>query len=100
MSIFTPALDFLHSLFHSAGKVVSELSLALAKVMAESGGEFLAQTALTAVAAAETSGGTGTEKFNAAKAVVVTALEGQGIPVVLNAIHAALEGAVAHMKAA
>ncbi len=98
MSIFTPALDFLHSLFHSAGKVVSELSLALAKVMAESGGEFLAQTALAAVASAELTGGTGADKFNAAKTTVVTALEAKSIPVVLNAVHSALEGAVAHMK--
>ena len=77
MSIFTPVLDFLHDLFCTAGKTVADLALALAKSLADNGGEFLAATAIAAVAAAEANGGTGSDKFAAAKQTVVTALEGK-----------------------
>lgn len=70
----------------------------LARQIAKNGGALLLQTALAAVIAAEQSGAKGEDKFSAAKAVVLAKLKAEGIPIVLNAVHGAIEAAVAQIK--
>lgn len=69
----------------------------LAAQIARNGGKLLLEAATQAVIAAEASGGSGEDKFKLAKKIVITRLEANGIPIVLNAVHGALEGAVARM---
>lgn len=69
--------------------------LPAARLLAQAGGDALIDAAKSAVAAAEAKGGTGEEKFIAAKKAVVKSLQKQGIPLVYNAINLAIEAAVA-----
>lgn len=73
--------------------------LAAATLLARSGGQALVQAARDAVAAAESQGGTGEEKFAAAKKAVVKSLQRQALPIITTAIHIAIESAVAELKA-
>ena len=98
MSILSPFLDFLHDLFSTASRAVSALTLAAARALTQGGGDLLAEAAMTAVAAAEAKGGSGSDKFAAAKSSVIATLEAKGVPLVLNAIHLAVESAVAAAK--
>ncbi|MFL5330301.1 MAG: phage holin, LLH family [Gemmataceae bacterium] len=50
------------------------------------------------ITAAEQTGGFGSDKFNTAKASVMATLEAQGIALVMNAVHGAIEAAVAQQK--
>lgn len=70
----------------------------LAREIARNGGKLLLEAAMAAVIAAEQKGGSGEDKFKAAKATVIATLQSQSFPIVINAVHGALEAAVARMK--
>lgn len=63
------------------------------------GGTLFLSVVSDAVTAAETAGGTGMDKFNAAKSIVVADLTSKGLPVVTSAVHAAIEAGVASLNA-
>ena len=69
-----------------------------AEVIEANGGKVLIAAALEAVAAAEKAGGNGGDKFKVAKDTVIARLEAASIPIVLNAVHLAIENAVAEMN--
>ena len=71
----------------------------LAESIEQNGGQVLRDAAMEAVKAAEQTGGSGEDKFKAALASVISVLESQGLPLVMNAIKGAIEGAVAKMRA-
>ena len=100
MSIITSFFGHVAHLFEGTGKHVVSFLDSLADTILRNGGQLLIEAATKAVLAAETPGTSGPDKFNAAKAIVVSELSAAGIPIVVNAIHAAIEGAVANMKAA
>lgn len=87
--------DFIHSLKNSALGFFDNV----AHTIEISGGQILRDAAMAAVLAAEQSGGSGEDKAKAALASVIAVLEAQGIPLVINAIKAAIEAAVANMRA-
>lgn len=72
---------------------------ALAENIEKNGGKVLRDAALAAVEDAENAGGSGSDKFKAALESVISALEEEGIPIVLNAVRGAIEAAVAQFKA-
>jgi|GEM_PF-3604850 len=74
--------------------------LSLVNFLADNGGKLLVNAALAAVAAAEAKGGTGSEKFQAAKESVVATLNNNGVSFVMSAVHFAIESAVAKMNQA
>lgn len=84
--------------FHKTVNSLEAGLLALAKSIADNGGDVLIAAALAAVTAAETTGGKGEDKFKAAQAAVIASLRAKGIPVVKNAVNGAIEAAVASMK--
>lgn len=88
--------DLVHGLVGGALGFFDALSSSIEK----NGGQILRDAALAAVQAAETTGGTGDVKFAAALAAVIATLEKEGIPVVLNAVRGAIEGAVAQVNGA
>lgn len=63
------------------------------------GGELLVTLATSAVAAAEATPGGGSAKFDAAKASVLAGLSSAGVPILKNAVHIAIETAVANLRA-
>lgn len=77
---------------------IAEFLSPLAREIAASGGKLLLQAAAEAVLAAEHQGGSGADKFKAARTSVIATLEKNGIPIVLNAVHGAIEGAVAKLN--
>lgn len=91
--------DRIRKWFFSLGNDVVDFLEPLAEQIVKSGGTVLMQLALEAVKIAEEQGGSGAEKFDAAKKFVITGLQQQGIAVVTNAIHAAIEASVAKMNA-
>lgn len=99
MSVFSKLWAEFIEWIESIGKDTLDFIAPLAKEISKNGGDFLIQVAYKAVVAAEANGGSGSDKFNAAKNSVVTALAAEGLPIVLNAVHGALEAAVAKMKA-
>ena len=86
--------DVIHAIFGGALDFVS----ALAESIKENGGEILQAAAMEAVKAAEDSGGSGRDKFEAAFSKVAEVLTREGIPLVTNAINGAIESAVAQLK--
>lgn len=80
------------------GEDVLDALKPIARQIARSGGMALVTAAQAAVAAAESQGGSGEEKFKAAQKAVVASLEAQSIPIVINAINGAIEAAVAKLK--
>ena len=70
----------------------------LAGQIAKAGGNVLLEAAMLAVTTAEAAGGTGEEKFVAAKKIAVKTLQQKGIPIIMNAINGAIEAAVAAIK--
>lgn len=99
MSIFSQIGDRLIAFLLGLGSDVLAAVEAFATVVAQNGGSVLVQAATDAVAAAETAGGTAATKLAAAQAAVIADLTSKGIPVVQNAVNAAIEAAVAQMKA-
>jgi len=88
-----------HSLVDSIRDGLLGFVSALAENIEKNGGQVLRDAALAAVKAAEANGGSGSDKFNAALESVISTLEQQGIPVVINAVRGAIEAAVAQIKA-
>jgi len=91
-------LDYLEAFFSPIGKTVLDFFHAAMMQVAKSGGEVLTAAALAAVKAAESEGVSGSEKFDAAKSALIDSLVNQGISFSINAIHIALESAVAKLK--
>lgn len=87
-----------HSLVDSIRDGLLGFVSALAENIEKNGGQVLRDAALAAVKAAEANGGSGSDKFNAALESVISTLEEQGIPVVINAVRGAIEAAVAQIK--
>lgn len=87
--------NFFHAGVHDIAVGVSFL----AHSIEQNGGAVLMSAAAAGVAAAESTGGNGKDKFAAAQAAVISALETAGIPVVLNAVNGAIEAAVAQHRA-
>jgi len=88
-----------HSLVDSIRDGLLGFVSALAENIEKNGGQVLRDAALAAVKAAEaTAGMSGSDKFNAALESVISTLEEQGIPVVINAVRGAIEAAVAQIK--
>ena len=87
-----------HDLINSIKGGLLGFVSALAENIEKNGGKVLRDAALDAVAAAENAGGSGSDKFSAALESVISTLEAQGIPVVLNAVRGAIEAAVAQIK--
>jgi hypothetical protein len=99
MSFFSTIGQRLAALFMGIGSDVLAAVEAFANAIVAGGGSVLIQAAADAVATAETTGGTGSVKLAAAQAAVISDLTSKGIPVVQNAVNAAIEAAVAQMKA-
>ncbi|QDV34887.1 phage holin, LLH family [Tautonia plasticadhaerens] len=72
--------------------------LPAAKLLARAGGEVLISAAKEAVLAAERQGGSGKDKYNAARKALVINLQAQSIPLIDNAINLAIESAVAALN--
>jgi len=70
----------------------------LARQLAKSGGQVLITAAWIAVQTVEKTGGTGDEKLNLARKMVVKHLQDNGLPIVMNAINGAIEMAVARLN--
>ena len=85
--------------FAGIGKFLSTFLTGLASSIAQNGGKVLIDAAVAAVAAAEAKGGTAQDKLAAAQAAVLATLSTEGIPVVMNAVNGAIEGALANLKA-
>lgn len=98
MSWFSNEIASVEAWFSSEEKVVLDFLEGAAKIIVANGGPVLINAAVAAVTAAETTGGTGDQKLQAATGAVVSTLKSQGLPVVQNAINAAIEGAVANLK--
>lgn len=90
--------DQLTDWIEAVGEDVLDALKPIAKQIARSGGMALIAAAQAAVQAAEAAGGSGRDKFDAAQKAVVASLEAQSLPIVLNAVNAAIESAVAAMK--
>lgn len=99
MSFFTSIGNKIVALLMGLGSDVLAAVEAFASVIVAGGGSVLVASASDAVAAAEATGGTGAVKLAAAQAAVVADLTSKGVPVVTNAVNAAIEAAVAQMKA-
>lgn len=91
MSFFSKIWSF----FKPSAKV---FVTALADNIAANGGPILIQAALAGVAAAESSGGTSSEKLQRARDVVISQLKAKGMPIVNSAINGAIEAALADYK--
>jgi len=70
----------------------------LAITIAHNGGPVLLEIVKNAVKAAESYGGSGSDKLAFAKKLIEEGLKSEGLPVVWNAINGAIEAAVANLK--
>ncbi len=98
MSIKKDFQNAVHDFLNMFSAASVDFFEALASVIAASGGELLRNAAIAGVTAAEAAGGNGEDKFKAAKEAVIAALVANGMPIVINAIHGAIEAAVAEMN--
>lgn len=95
MSFKAKFLSHIESFFEGIGEAILSFTNNLAHSIAQNGGQVLVSAAVAAVQAAEHAGGDGKTKLASAVAAVVSTLETQGIPVVMNAVNGAIEAAVA-----
>ena len=93
------AIAVIQNFFHDGVHDILTGLNALANSIAKNGGAVLFAAAASAVAAAETNGGKGEDKFKAAQAAVIATLAAKGLPVVMNAINGAIKAAVAQHNA-
>lgn len=108
MSILSDVEQFFENLWNNTLKPdaqeVIQVAEAFFSAAATSAAQQLGSTGLKivtdAVAAAETAGGTGTQKLAAAQASIATNLSTAGVTAATNVINAAIEGAVAQLKTA
>ena len=95
MSFFSSLKAAAESWFlKSSAETVAFLKPMAAQIVA-SGGQLLINAAIEAVTTAETTGGTGAQKFAAAKTQVLSTLTSGGIAIAENAVNSAIEAAVA-----
>lgn len=87
----------LENLFGAAGTEAVVFAESFITLLIEGGGPVLIDAARAGVTAAESVGGTGEVKFNAAMASVLSTLEAESIPVIINAVRGAIEAAVAEL---
>lgn len=90
--------DEITEFLQEIGEDIFDFVKPLAREIAKNGGALLLEAAHQAVKAAEATGGSGHEKFEAAQKTVIGILEEKGVSVVLNAVNGAIEAAVAKMK--
>jgi hypothetical protein len=95
MSIWKEFLNFIHGVGHEVLNFISPLAASIAR----NGGPVLLEIAQAAVLAAETTGGSGSDKLKAAQEAVVAGLKAKEIPIVMNAVNGAIEAAVAALQA-
>lgn len=98
MELLNKLWDQIEEWFEKIGEDIVDFVKPLAKEIAANGGMVLLMAAQEAVLAAETAGGSGSDKFKAAQEALIEKLKADGIPIVLNAINGAIEAAVAKMK--
>ncbi len=71
----------------------------LARQIARGGGVILLEAAMEAVKRAEEyEGKPSSEKFDLAKSIVIARLKANSIPIITNAVHGAIEAAVARLQ--
>lgn len=99
MSIWTSLEAIGHNILASVGRGTLAFFGALASSIESQGGTLLVHLAQDAVVAAELKGGTGAEKFDAAKNAIISALATEGVTVAGNVINGTIEAAVANLKA-
>lgn len=99
MSIWTSLEAIGHNILASVGRGTLAFFGALASSIETQGGPLLVHLAQDAVVAAEHQGGTGGEKFGAAKAAILAGLASEGVEVAGNVINGTIEAAVANLKA-
>lgn len=99
MSILSDLGSWIMRLIDSVKLPVIEAFEAALHEIASNGGEVLTAAASAAVAAAEQAGGTGAEKFAAARTAALTTLESQGLKVAENALQMAILAAVSELRA-
>lgn len=97
-SFLTRVRNDLSGLLTSGGHAILAGFNALLTSIEQNGGPILITAAENAVLAAETAGGTGSEKLAAAQAAVVAELTTAGIKVAMNAVNGAIEAAVASLQ--
>lgn len=95
MSVFSKIIAPFKLMFSSLGRSFEAFFQSLAENIAKNGGQILISAAVSAVAAAESKGGSGKEKLGFAQDAVVAVLASRGIPIVWNAVNGAIEAAVA-----
>lgn len=98
MTIFSRVWHYIESFFEGVEREVVAFLDALAYSIAKNGGALLIRAAQEAVEAAEKTGGNGPAKFAAAQQEVIDTLKAHGIDVVISAVNAAIEAAVAIHK--
>lgn len=98
MSAFSRMLKEIAAWFEDIGESILDGIKPLARQIARNGGALLLEAATAAVIAAEAQGGSGRDKFDAARGSVIATLEAKSLPIVMNAIHGAIEIAVAALK--
>lgn len=98
MSVFSRILKEIAEWFEEIGESILDGLKPLARQIAKNGGTMLLEAATQAVIAAEQSGGSGRDKFDAAKGSVIATLQASSLPIVMNAVHGAIEIAVAALK--
>lgn len=90
--------DGILAVFSEAEKIAITFLSAAASNIAKSGGALLVDAARAAVKAAEENGGNGSQKRDAAFEAVKGTLENAGMTVIVSAVYAAIEAAVAEMN--
>lgn len=95
---FTNLEDDIKELFTDSEKEVLPFVDAIGHDIVTNGGPILIEAATDAVQAAQNTSGTGAEKFAAAQASIIQTLTTAGVPIVINTINNAIQGAVTLLK--
>lgn len=99
MSFIKDLQNKFHDLVHFIADSASDFFSVLIHNLSTDAGKLLIHAATKAVADAEATGGTGQEKFQAAFQSIVDSLTTEGLPIIVNDVHAAIVAAVANMNA-
>lgn len=95
MSFFSSLEAAFASWFSKTSTEVVDFLKPMAAQIVANGGALLVNSAIDAVATAETTGGTGAQKLAAAQAKVVSDLTAGGIAIAMSAVNSTIEAAVA-----
>lgn len=98
MSMFSDIWDDISGFFDDSEKEVVLFFEAIIANIAGASGKLFLDIVANAVKDAATITGPGDVKFSSARASIVDTLEKEGLPIVYNAINAAIEAAVANLK--